>query len=319
MIISPIIPLWLMIPITILFVIVIVLNKGNIKNLIIRLMIVALLFMINLRIMTSSSDIQILSSNVDVLFVIDNTISMVAEDYDGKNPRLDAVKDDCNYIIDELAGARFAVVTFNDTSQILAPFTTDATMAAQAIETITVADSFYARGTTLNVALEDMENVLESSEKKGDRTRVVFFISDGEITSEDSKLKSFSSVKEYVSNGAVLGYGTTKGGNMKVKDRYDDTEEYLEDQTTHSYPYPKAVSKIDEDNLKQIADDIGVDYINMSKQSEIDSKLKEIKKQVNGEVPEETKKESFSDTYYYFVIPLLILLTIEFIIYKRKL
>lgn len=319
MIISPIIPLWLMIPITILFVIVIVLNKGNIKNLIIRLMIVALLFTINLRIMTSSTDIQILSSNVDVLFVIDNTISMIAEDYDGKKPRLDAVKEDCNYIIDELAGARFAVVTFNDTSQILAPFTTDANMSAEAINTIQVADSFYARGTTLNVTLEDMEKVLESSEKKGDRIRIVFFISDGEITSEDTKLDSFSGIKKYVSNGAVLGYGTEKGGNMKVKGRYDDTEEYLEDKTSKDYPYPKAVSKIDEDNLKQVADDIGIDYINMSKQSAIEQKLKEIKKQVNGEVPEETKKESFSDTYYYFVIPLLILLVIEFIIYKRKL
>ncbi len=49
---------------------------------------------------------------------------------------------------------------------------------------------------------------------------------------------------------------------MYVKSYYDDRKELLED--TSDYPYKPAVSKIDEDNLKKIADDLGVDYINMN-------------------------------------------------------
>ena len=49
---------------------------------------------------------------LDVMFVIDNTISMLAEDYDGENTRLEGVKTDCSYIIDELAGQERLLLHF---------------------------------------------------------------------------------------------------------------------------------------------------------------------------------------------------------------
>ena len=56
--------------------------------------------------------------------------------------------------------------------------------------------------------------------------RILFFISDGEITSEE-KLSSFSSIKKYVDDGAVLGYGTSSGGKMKITDSLTKTENYI--------------------------------------------------------------------------------------------
>ena len=61
--------------------------------------------------MVPGKDVTNLSNNVDVLFVIDNTISMLAEDYDGDGRRMDAVKEDCKYIMEQFPGASFSVVT----------------------------------------------------------------------------------------------------------------------------------------------------------------------------------------------------------------
>lgn len=313
MIVSPIIPIWLMIIVCAIFIVIVIKNK---KNLITRISIIIILFVINLRIMFPSGEAQVVSNNLDVLFVIDNTISMVAEDYNGNTPRLTAVKNDCEYIIDKLNGARFSVITFNDDSQTVIPFIKDANIALEAIQTIQIPHSSYARGSTLNVALDDMTQMLKKSSETSGRKTIIFFISDGEITNEE-KLESFQEAKQYIDSGAVLGYGTKNGGYMKVKDRYDDTQKYLED-LTQNYPYPRAVSKIDENNLKSIAKDMEIEFINMQRKSDIDSKLSEINSNLYEQVGEQKGKSTYTDIYFIFVIPLLLLLVYEFINYKRK-
>ncbi len=315
MITSPIIPIWIMGIISIIL-IILIRNKDK-KIFIRRLLIIIFLFIINLRIMIPSQDGKVLTSNLDIFFVIDNTISMVAEDYNGNMPRLEAVKNDCNHIVDELSGASYSIITFNNESTILTPLTKDADMTQSALRTIFVMDSLYAKGSSMNICLDNLKSSLERAEKKDGRTSIVFFISDGEITS-DEKLKSFSSVQKYISNGAVLGYGTEKGGKMKITDTIYETETYLDDKTSNDYPYPKAVSKIDENNLKKIADDMGIDYINMSKQSNIDSKIKQIKRDSNNTL-DDTQKMLYNDIYFIFVIPLVLLLAYEFIYYKKNL
>lgn len=314
MIINPIIPIWIM---GIICILCIFLIKNKDKYVFIRrCVIVLLLFVINLRIMIYSPNEQVFQNNLDVMFVIDNTISMLAEDYDGENTRLEGVKKDCSYIIDELAGARMSVITFHNDSQILMPYTKDTTSVLETINALKGMDELYARGSSLNTPMEDMKQLLESSEKKENRNRIVFYISDGEITNDDT-LQSFSDLKPYIQNGAVLGYGTEQGGYMKVTDSYTNTSTYLEDTTTR-FPYEKAVSKLDEDNLKSIASDLGISYIHMEQQSDINAKIQEIKneqiKNVEGE-----DKSSYVDIYYIFAIPLVILLMYELIYYKRKL
>ncbi len=316
MIISSIIPIWLMLIICIIAIVFILKTNHNKSNLIRKGIIIFLLFIMNLRIMIPSEGTQIATNNLNVLFVVDNTISMLAEDYNGKNRRIDAIKEDCKYIINKLNGAKFSVITFCDKSQLVIPFVKDANMTIEAIETINVPNQYYARGSSLNAALEEMSSQLEVSTQDEDRKTILFFISDGEITNED-KLKSFSSVKKYIDNGAVLGYGTTQGGPMKVKN-YDDIEEYIEDYDSN-YKTVNAISKLDENNLKKIASDMSIEYIGMERTANIDSKLKEIQNKLVQNGFDSTSKNSYIDIYYIFAIPLLGLLIYEFINYKRKL
>ncbi len=307
----PIIPVWIMT--IICAILIVIIWKSSRKNFR-QIIIVSLLFIINLRIMISSNNSQSLANNLDVLFVIDNTISMNAEDYDGTKTRLYAVKKDCKYIIKRLNGARFSVITFNNTAKVNTPYTKDANITNEAIDIIEPLNELYAKGSSLNTPIDTIISSLESSQKKENRTRILFFISDGEIT-DDSTLKSFKEIAELTDNGAILGYGSKKGGYMRVKDDYSERYDYLTDP---SKGFEKAISKVDESNLKKIAKDINVDYIYMTKQSNINKKLEEIKNMINTNDIEANDKSTYTDTYYIFVIPLLILLMIEFNKFRRR-
>ena len=170
--IFPIIPIWIMTIICVILIIFII--KNNNKS-ILQIIIVLLIFTINLRIMIPSTNSQIETNNLDVLFVIDNTISMNAEDYNGSNTRLSAVKKDCNYIINELNGARFSLITFDHTAKIITPYTKDANITVEAIDIIKPIDESYAKGSSLNTPLETMTQSLKSSKKKKDKIAIYLF------------------------------------------------------------------------------------------------------------------------------------------------
>ena len=312
--IFPIIPIWLMLIISLILIILILIFKKS-RATIYEIGIIILLFIINLRIMFPTDSSNIIVNDLDVLFVIDNTISMYAEDYGSNNTeRIEAVKQDCQYIIKELSGARFALITFNNSSKIDIPYTFDTNIVNESIDILQPMISYYAKGSSLNTPYNDMKNVLSSPKQGEKRKKIVFFISDGEIT-DDSKLKSYSKLDEYIDSGAVLGYGTTKGGYMKQNDGYSNEIKYVED--TSSWPYKKAVSKLDEDNLESIAEDLNLEYIHMDKQSNIDKTLKEVKKSVNSK-SDDTDLSSYTDIYYIFTIPLFILLILLYNEYKRR-
>ena len=305
----PIIPIWIMLIICISLIIYIIIKKRDL----LQILIIILLFIINLRIMIPSNNSKTIKNDLDILFVIDNTISMNALDYNGSNTRLSGVKEACNYIIDELNGSRFSVITFDNTSRIVTPYTYDANITREAISIMMPINELYAKGSSIDVSLDSIMYSLKNSKKKNDNNRIIFFISDGENTSNNS-IKSFKSISKYISDGAVLGYGTKKGGYMKDESEYA-TNEYIMDYTDTNFG--KAISKIDEKNLKEIANDMDVDYIHVTNSNDINSKIKQIKNKTKSTL-ESNDKSSYDDIYYIFVIPLLILLFIEFDRFRRR-
>ena len=228
----PIIPIWIMLIICISLIIYIIIKKRDL----LQILIIILLFIINLRIMIPSNNSKTIKNDLDILFVIDNTISMNALDYNGSNTRLSGVKEACNYIIDELNGSRFSVITFDNTSRIVTPYTYDTNITREAISIMTPINELYAKGSSIDVSLDSIMYSLKNSKKKNDNNRIIFFISDGENTSNNS-IKSFKSISKYISDGAVLGYGTKKGGYMKDESEYA-TNEYIMDYTDTNFGKP---------------------------------------------------------------------------------
>lgn len=314
MIINPIIPIWVMAIICVFFLVLKRKGKGNFIR---QILIVILLFVINIRIMIPGDDVPTMMPKVDVLFVVDNTISMLAEDYNGHGKRMDAVKNDCKYITEQFPGAFFSVVTFGDSVQRIIPYTVDANMAVETIGLLHGQPRYHAQGTSLNDVMGSMEQMLNDDREN---FKILFFISDGEVVNSEA-LKSYQELNKYVDGGAVLGYGTEKGGPMKPIDYLEDEleAEYLT-YYDNNYDEQMALSKIDEGNLKSIASDFGINYVHMTSQSEIDGTIKNLQAEVNKlEITTDMEsKEGYADIYYLFVIPLLVLLVVDFVYNKKK-
>lgn len=206
--------------------------------------------------------------NLDVVLVVDRTASVSAEDYDGQRPRLEGVKSDLIKLVNRVKGARIALVTFDSAARINVPFTSDTTSIVTAVSTLDQEVSLYSKGSSIDMPIDTITKLLNQSKTKyPERGRLVFYVGDGEQTS-DTTPKSFASIKPLINGGAVLGYGTSEGGKMKTYYGYQGYgydgigSEYIEDLTTYSASgFQLAVSKIDETNLKKIASDMGVVYL----------------------------------------------------------
>lgn len=314
MIFNPIIPIWLM---AVICVGLLIIKRKGVWPYIRQILMVILLFLINLRPMFpgEQENPQGEVMNVYALFVVDDTISMVAQDYNGKEERLAGVRADCEYIVDNMPGAKFSVISFNNSSTLASPFTDNAEHIKGCVNGLYPLDGLYARGSSLNTPKEMALATLKQAKGKGNTVVAIFFISDGEIT-DDSKLESYKELAQYVDGGAVLGYGTSQGGNMYIQGPYDDQPELIED--TSDYPYKPAVSKIDERNLKQIAGDLGVDYIHTANIKSVDTIISDLKNKaatlpvLAAEAEEGTVNlEGAKDVYFYFAIPLFVLILYE--------
>ena len=349
MILNPIIPIWIMVLICIVLIAFVIydkqffekikinnkdktrtprqkqLIKNYVINLSLKVLIIIIIFIINMRPMVQSGEAEVLTTDASVLFVIDKSVSMAALDYNGEKERLEGIRKDCTYIIDELAGAKFSVITFGDEAKKELPFTIDSNMVNNLIKSIRVEDEYYAKGTSINIVNDVLEKTLkeqkEQNAKEGKSTQIIlFFITDGEITSQDKTLESFENIRQYISDGAVLGYGTTTGGKM-VRELYKDqpnSEYYYKYYYDENYKRQVALSKIDESNLNKLATDMSIEYIHMDRQSNINNKLRSIKQKLESSESNQDKTFKYDDIYYYFAAILGILLILNFVNQKRR-
>lgn len=271
-------------------------------------LIYALAFLVGARPCIVESQYEFATKNLDVLFVVDNTISMWAMDYNGSKTRMSGVTSDVNYILDELAGSNFGLVTFDDSAHVLAPFTQDLEYIRDLMDTFDMPDSYYAKGSDLSIPYQDIEALLLSSQKKENRKTIVFYISDGEITN-GRKLKDYSDLAQYIDSGVVMGYGTATGG--KMKERYGNVYDFK----THG----DAISRIDENNLKTIAEQLGLEYENMNNGKEaLKGRIQIIKESSKTVIESGQGAEITKDLYYFFAMPLVLMILIELFMIARR-
>jgi Ca-activated chloride channel family protein len=269
--------------------------------------ILLLVFVINLRPVKKVYDLETTMNNVDVLFVVDSTISMWAEDYQGSHPRMNGVRMLIRHVTASMPGSNFGLIRFDNRAQILAPFTGDVDNVLDAVEMIDKPSRGYAKGTTLSVSHDAMEELLQSSAKKKNRQTIVLYFSDGENTTAE-KMTSFADLGEYITNGAVIGCGTKKGGKMKSAER-----NWIRDPQTYEY----ALSKLDEKTLRKISGEMGIEYTKLTSENCVDYLISSVKS-VGSSYGHAQNIVNYKDTYYWYVIPLAGLLLLELWLMIRK-
>lgn len=277
-----------------------------------------LVFVMALRPMVPNGKARKDALNVDCLFVIDTTLSMWAEDYGdtpiSKKTRIGGVQDICGHMLDQMAGSSFAIITFDHRGRVLAPFTEDIRSLDDALDVIMRPTEYYAQGSSLGAPYAKMEQLLESSEKRSDRKTIVVFLSDGEIT-DDSEFPSYKEFSKYIDGGAVIGLGTTQGATMKDGDGWG-SDNIIDPETGKD-----AISCIDEDNLRQIADDLGVRYVHATKPHDIDDMISRLRTEAAKTLSEREELTLYDDIYWVGAFPLAAVLGWEAwcVIRKRRL
>ena len=188
----------------------------------------------------------------DIVVLLDRTTSMGAEDFAGDRPRMEGAAADVAQIVQQSAGARIAVVVFDDDARVAVPLTTDATTVTGFLRTVGWRPSAKASGSDVSVGVELTERVLqEAAESRPDHERFLVYVGDGEQTAESAP-QSFEPLQERLAGATVLGYGTSKGGRMPDAPDSDDLVE-LDGQVQ--------VSMIDEELLGTIAEELGGIYL----------------------------------------------------------
>ena len=203
-----------------------------------------------------SHSAQTAQSEVDVLFVVDTTASMVAEDWGGA-PRFEGVKADIAQLALAHPGARYSLITFDAAAVQRLPFTSDATALQSSVDTLRPEITLYSAGSSITISNTLVNRVLkQAAEQHPDRARIVYYLGDGEQTSEKEP-GSFADAGTHLDGGAVLGYGTAQGGPMRETTGSFDTSApgYIQAPGGGN-----AISKIDEANLQSIAEQLGVAY-----------------------------------------------------------
>jgi Ca-activated chloride channel family protein len=200
------------------------------------------------------------ATDVDIVIALDNTASMLAEDWGGESGerRMDGVTEDVRAIVEEYPGARFALIAFDDSAQLRLPLTTDTSALMASLEVMAPPPADRASGSSIGIAADVLEQTLRNAqESQAERARMVFYLGDGEQTATGEP-ESFAASAELVDGGAVLGYGTEEGGRIpRVEPGVEGpTGEYLEDPATGE----PALSRIDEAALGTIAEQLGVPY-----------------------------------------------------------
>ncbi|MDR2799413.1 MAG: VWA domain-containing protein, partial [Bifidobacteriaceae bacterium] len=210
----------------------------------------------------------------NILFVVDRTGSMNANDFaDGKS-RLDGVKNDIKKIITSYSDAQFSLVTFDSVALTQVPFTYDAQSVISYVNALTPQITKYSQGSKIDIGASEITDDLRNEKIRNSKAKnYLFFLSDGENTIGDDPnnpdLSAFDSAKSFIDGGFVIGYGSIDGSKMKPynfnsqsnkigKNQDVITDEYIKDPSNNG---ADAISKINPILLSNLAQKLGLNYI----------------------------------------------------------
>ncbi len=234
----------------------------------------------------------------NVIIAVDITGSMRAKDanYDNKAniERIDAARAIVKQITKSYANASFAAISFGASTSVDVPLTPDAKAVDNWITTLLTEPTSIATGTSLDAPIDQTLLTAKAiHDAHPDDTTVLYVLSDGEETTQ-RKRRTFSSLRAYITHAFVIGIGSFKGAKIPLKSTKLSIDDYASDQDAQrksegdsnlssSIEWVKdpstgkpGISKLDEKNLRNIADELSGKYIHSSLNHTLGSEAKPI-------------------------------------------
>jgi Ca-activated chloride channel family protein len=185
------------------------------------------------------------SRGKDILFIIDISMSMLAEDV--KPNRLERGKLELSRLLEKLSGNRQGLIIFSGDSFVLCPLTLDTGACTLLLDCIE-AGNMPRPGTSLSGAIE---KAIESFEAGENDYKAIVLISDGEDL-EGEVDKSITRAKENGIKIFTLGIGTSGGVPIPVRDAGSELIEYKKDRDRET-----VITRLNEGLMKEIAEGTG--------------------------------------------------------------
>lgn len=239
---------------------------------------------------------------IDVVIVLDVSKSMLATDL--QPSRLERAKQLINKLMNTMPDDRIALILFAGKAYLQMPLTTDHN-AAQMFVSSASPDAVPQQGTMIKDALQMSANIFNTTER---RFKAVVLISDG----EDHDPETIEAVKKFAEQGMMIntvGVGSPDGSYIVDP----ATGENKRDATGAS-----VISKLNEGELKQIAESTNGVYVRLQNSDEAVNIIKQNLSQIETKAFGDVSLMNFKTYYWWFAAAMLFFLCIENFIPERK-
>jgi len=248
---------------------------------------------------------EVKQTGIDVFILLDVSNSMMAEDI--KPNRLEKAKYQISNLINKLRGDRIGLIIFAGQAYIQIPLTTDysaANLFLSAVDVNSVPTQGTAIASAINLAVDSFDTL--STQK------VIIAITDGEDHEGDVQKAVENAIEREIKIYAV-GLGSQAGVPIPVYNNRNQLVGFKKDRDGNT-----VLTKLDEAVLKRIAIDGNGKYFRGTNYEDyldkIYSELSELEQTEFGI----KKVTDYEYRFYYFLIPALILLVLEFFISEKK-
>jgi Ca-activated chloride channel homolog len=245
-------------------------------------------------------------TGIDIYIIMDVSLSMQAQDI--KPSRLEKAKLEISNLIQELRGDRIGLIVFAGEPFVQFPLTTDysaANLFLSAADVSTVPD----QGTAIAAAI-NMANKSFNYTSKTEKVMVIF--TDG----EDHEGNLSDAIDEAKKNNIkiyTIGLGSPEGVPIPVLNQQGQPVGFKKDQDGNI-----VLTKLDESALKDIASGTGGKYMRgANDRNELEMIYRDLSGIKKTEFGEKLVTD-YEDRFYYFLIPAIILLILEFFMSERK-
>ena len=245
-------------------------------------------------------------SGIDIIFAIDVSKSMLAEDV--RPSRLDRARQLVSACLDALGGDRVGLITYAGDAFPQLPVTTDLAAARLFLDGIGP-DQVSAQGTNLSAALD---LAAEMYSKEGQHARALVMLTDGE-DHEGELDAAIDKAKGLGIKVFTIGLGDPRGGPIPIKDLYGRTTSYKENKAGE-----KVITKLQASLLQELAASTDGQYFSGVDTRKTIEGLTEAFGAMERSEFESSLYTDYEDQFYWFCGLALLLLLADSLILERK-
>ncbi len=254
------------------------------------------------------------SQGMDILFLLDLSNSMLAEDTPPS--RLSRAQTFIKKTLEGLADDRVGIVGFAGKAFLTVPLTTDFGYVSEMTDTLNPA-SMLSQGTNIAQAIETGIKAFERGAEDNHKTsRAIVLISDGEDFGEDAKVAA-NKLKDFGAGFFTVSVGTKEGAPIPVRNDVGILQTYKKDRGEKPI-----LSRVNRELLSKLADEGGGSFLELVNPDDASYTLSKSLRALNRDSRKDQRQVVKIDRYQYFLsVSILFLILALFTGYRplRKL